>query len=339
MKCDGRNPCSRCVAYHVAADCTYETSVRQTKEDMRAEIDQLRQYARQSKRVLDAIASHNKFDDILEQLQSGVDIEDISKTLDATSSAPSIHDFYNTTQDMMVSRSRSMSSLNLHQSFSAVESRTDRSPLRSGLQSRRDFGQKLILGDEIDDSSPLSHHGPKLNNQSWTAVTTDAKLVEHLLALYFCWEYPIFATVSKEHFMEDFRKGYTRYCSSFLVNALLALACRFSDKPKNVLNVDNHIAAGDIFFAEALNLYQTEQDHHSLTSIQALGVMSIREASFGRINESSFLSTSSIRLAIEMGLHERTMGDDEVNDDRSEEDNMDESVRRATFWGAYSLNE
>lgn len=302
---------------------------------MRSEIDHLRQYARQCKMILEAIASHNKFDVILEKLRSGVGIEEISRTLDVTSSAPSIHDFYGS-QDEAFSGSSSTNLLNYYPPISAVESSIDQSPLGSGLQSRRHFGQRLLLGDEIDDSNPLTHHGPKLNDQSWTSATTDGELVEHLLALYFCWEYPIFATVSKEHFMEDFRKGYARYCSSLLVNALLALACRFSDKPKNILNVDNHIAAGDVFFAEALYLYKSEQDHHKLTSIQALGVMSIREASFGRINESSFLSTQSIRLAIEMGLHERTT---EENEDTDEEDNIEESVRRATFWGAYSLNE
>lgn len=62
---------------------------------------------------------------------------------------------------------------------------------------------------------------------SWTLITDDIELVHHLLALFFCWEYPTFVTFSREHFIYDFRNGAHRYCSPILVNALLAMGCRF----------------------------------------------------------------------------------------------------------------
>ena len=133
--------------------------------------------------------------------------------------------------------------------------------------------------------------------------------------------------------MEDYRKGSRRYCSSLLVNALLALACRFSDRPKMLSNPEDGTSAGDAFFAEAWRLMNEESDHHELTTVHALGVMSIREASCGRITRSSFLSGQSIRLAVEMGLHQETIyDDDEVGD-------AEKAVYEATFWGALSLNE
>jgi hypothetical protein len=90
--------------------------------------------------------------------------------------------------------------------------------------------------------------------------------------------------------MEDYRKGNRRCCSSLLVNALLALACRFSDRPSTLSNSGDRKASSDAFFAKALRPINTENDHHDLTMVQALGVMSIREASCGRIKQSSFLS-------------------------------------------------
>lgn len=304
---------------------------------MRTEIEQLRQYEKQTKVILEALASDNQSYDILAQLRNGIGLEDISKTLNSSSSASSFKQEGLDTPNEATSSGASVSNpSNVHHSLQSIRGRYSSGSLQSSSQSARNFGQQLILGDEINDTTPLSHHGPVRHDQSWTAVTTDGELVEHLLALYFCWEYPIFATVSKEHFMEDFRKGHERYCSSLLVNALLALACRFSDRPEAVLDLDEHTSAGDVFFAEALELYRSEEDRHNLTTIQALGVMSIREASCGRINESSFLSTQSIRLAIEMGLHGSS--DDEEDRDE-EEDDVEDSVRRATFWGAYSLNE
>jgi hypothetical protein len=164
-------------------------------------------------------------------------------------------------------------------------------------------------------------------------VTRDRDLVEHLLALYFCWEYPIFASLSKEHFLEDFRRGIPRYCCQLLVNALLALACRWSDRSSAQADPEDSATTGDHFFSEALKIYEAEEDHRVLTTIQALGIMSIREASRGRVSESIFFSGQSIRLALEMGLHlDAEDGDDEAAD-------ADEAVRGATFWGAFALDE
>jgi hypothetical protein len=163
----------------------------------------------------------------------------------------------------------------------------------------------------------------------WTTITNDINLILHLLALYFCWEYPTLASLSKEHFLRDFRHGRHRYCSSLLLNALLALGCRFSTHPITRENTQDPHSAGDHFFKESQRLFDQVMDRHSLTTIQALGIMSIREASCARGSESLYYAEQSIRLAIEMGLHH---GHDEEDEDEL-------AVRLATFWGAFSLDQ
>ncbi|KAF5697412.1 nitrogen assimilation transcription factor nirA [Fusarium mundagurra] len=175
----------------------------------------------------------------------------------------------------------------------------------------------------ILDQREWQHHPP-----AWTTVTNDINLVLHLLALYFCWEYPIFAPLSKKHFLQDFRDGRHRYCSPLLVNALLALGCRFSTNLITRVNSEDPQSAGDHFFKESQRLFDQETDNHSLTTIQALGIMSIREASCGRSSESRYYAGQSIQLAFEMCLH-RTP-------DKEDKDELD--VQLATFWGAFSLN-
>lgn len=165
---------------------------------------------------------------------------------------------------------------------------------------------------------------------TWTNITGDSGLVQHLLALYFCWEYPTFASLSKEHFLKDFMEGRPRFCSSILVNALLALGCRFSSQPNTRSNADDPHTSGNHFFKECQRLFYAEQNHHKLTTIQALGIMSIREASCGRDSESWYYAGQSIRLAIEMGLHR--LQDDGRDDDES-------AVQAATFWGAFALDQ
>lgn len=184
-------------------------------------------------------------------------------------------------------------------------------------------GLEQVLTPEIPDMTiPAS---------TWTNITSDSGLVQHLLALYFCWEYPTFASLSKEHFLKDFQNGTPRYCSSILVNALLALGCRFSSQPSTRANPDDPYSSGDHFFQECHRQFHKEQDHHTLTTIQALGIMSIREASCGRDSESWYYAGQSIRLAIEMGLHRVQEGDADDEDEVA--------VQAATFWGAFGLDQ
>jgi hypothetical protein len=177
--------------------------------------------------------------------------------------------------------------------------------------------------------APFDPPKMKASAATWTNITSDIYLVQHLLALYFCWEYPTFASFSKEHFLRDFKDGTHRYCSPMLLNALLALGCRFSTQPNTRANPDDPYSSGDHFFKESQRLFFLEESHHNLTTIQALGIMSIREASCGRDSESWYYAGQSIRLAIEMGLHRESMDGDE--------DEL--AVQAATFWGAFALDQ
>jgi hypothetical protein len=189
-----------------------------------------------------------------------------------------------------------------------------------GIQRFQGLEQILSPGNESEMKRPPG---------TWTSITNDVNLVQHLLALYFCWEYPTFASLSKEHFLRDFQDGRHRYCSPILVNALLALGCRFSTQPMTRANPNDPYSSGDHFFKESQRLFNGEVDHHSLTTIQALGIMSIREASCGRDSESWYYAGQSIRLALEMGLHRIHEDDDE--------DEL--AVQAATFWGAFALDQ
>ena len=200
-------------------------------------------------------------------------------------------------------------------------------PAASSVLDARSYGQGVILG-----SMDRSEQG-KSNSSRWTNVTSNDALVDHLMALYFCWEYPTFASLSKEHFLEDFKSGTARYCSPLLVNAILALGCRLSSQPETCSDPNDTSTSGDHFFAEAMRLLESEGSRQLITTIQALGLMSLREASCGRTSESLFLSGQSIRLAIELGLHQ----------DRQEDESMraeiDHEIRSATFWGAFALDQ
>ena len=127
---------------------------------------------------------------------------------------------------------------------------------------------------------------------SWTTVTTDPELVIHLLNMYFCWHYTFFVTLSRQAFNRHFRLGKpplgTRrkidYCTPLLVNAMLALGCHFSSRPEARANPSDAATAGDHFFREAKRILMEgeEYEHPRLPTVQALALMSVREAGCGR---------------------------------------------------------
>jgi len=87
---------------------------------------------------------------------------------------------------------------------------------------------------------------------SWTNVTDNAELIQHLLRLYFTYHYAYFTTLSKKSFFKDFLRGRqqqpSRACSSLLVNAMLALGCHFTAWPGARADPDDSATAGDHFF-------------------------------------------------------------------------------------------
>ncbi|TWU71340.1 hypothetical protein ED733_002248 [Metarhizium rileyi] len=372
-KCDGQKPCGRCKAQK-DIDCVYELPVRQSKENLRTEIESLRIRQRSSDHVFAALVRPNLWEEVLRRLRGGQAVESISDWLgSAVSSDVSGSDPIagSSSSGFGADPSRRIGRLSLGVDTGAAQQSGMRGDMRqnspwtiSQTGSTRSNSYSDAMNWTSDNAPAPQHaarvgswaegmppdHGPdaglpryrglehvlsyvddaevKVSPQSWTSITGDINLVQHLLALYFCWEYPTFASLSKEHFLQDFQDGRHRYCSPMLVNALLALGCRFSTHPMTRANPNDPYTSGDHFFKESQRLFIQETDHHTLTTIQALGIMSIREASCGRDSESWYYAGQSIRLAVEMGLHRIQDGLDE--------DEL--AVQAATFWGAFALD-
>ncbi|KAK1061372.1 Nitrogen assimilation transcription factor nit-4 [Friedmanniomyces endolithicus] len=196
-----------------------------------------------------------------------------------------------------------------------------------------------------DDSNESVDEYPQQEDPiaSWTNVTSDPELVVHLLNMYFTWHYTYFTTMSKTLFYRDFLLGKppptakrrTYYCSPLLVNAVLALGCHFTSHSGARLNPDDSATAGDHFFKEAKRLIMENDEHERsrLTTVQALGLMSVREAGCGREAKGWVYSGMGFRMSLDMGLNldsGRLTKNKGVNGDEAEED-----VRRITFWGSF----
>ena len=113
---------------------------------------------------------------------------------------------------------------------------------------------------------------------------------------------------------------------------MLALACRFSDQLEggDFIEVDT---TGDRFFEEAKDLLASETDPSVLT-VQALSLMSLREAGCGHDAIGYSYARQSIRMAVELGLHMNhiALEGEEISHEERE-------VRSVTFWGCFALDQ
>ncbi len=202
-------------------------------------------------------------------------------------------------------------------------------PAQDEAGETRHYGHSSNLGlVPYGDEMPLRH---TVSTESWTRITRDAEFVGHLMGLYFCWQHPFYVLFSKECFLHDMAQGRSKYCSPLLVNALLAAACTFSDRPEARTNPSDPHTAGDHFFAEARwLLYQNERS--TLTTVQALAIMGVREATCGRDSSGYQYAGRCIRMGLELGLHLcfKTAGNNALTPTEIE-------VRKITFWGCFAL--
>lgn len=204
----------------------------------------------------------------------------------------------------------------------------------------------IFLGDDAAPSSLGQQQPVKLMDSlagsaspliSWSSITSDPQLLMHLLQLYFTWHYTYFTTLSRSLFWRDFRLGKaalsarpgTAHCSELLVNAMLALGCHFTTWMAARADPADSATAGDHFFAEAKRLMLENDEHEkpALTTVQALALMSVREAGCGREARGWVYSGMSFRMACDLGLNlDAAVGDlDEAELD----------ARRITIWGCF----
>ncbi|KAH7136518.1 fungal-specific transcription factor domain-containing protein [Dactylonectria macrodidyma] len=176
---------------------------------------------------------------------------------------------------------------------------------------------------------------------TWTRVTRDAQLITHLMKMYFNWHYPYFTTLSKTMFFRDFMKGKsglgrgTVYCSSLLVNAMLALGCHFTSMAGAYGIAGDSRTKGDHFFAEAKRLIVENDEYEKprLVTVQALALMSVREAGCAREAKGWVYSGMSFRMAEDIGLN---LDVGELDKERMSDHEID--ARRITFWGCYMFD-
>ncbi|KAE8348680.1 fungal-specific transcription factor domain-containing protein [Aspergillus coremiiformis] len=339
-KCDGNLPsCAACSSvYHTT--CVYDpNSDHRRKGVYKKDTDTLRTKNATLLTLIQALLNYEEEEDafdLVRQIRSCDNLEDVAQSIMGQEKGSMA-----TSKDLVPNED--------HSSTEADQFESELAGKMSGLMldgSRKFIGgtSNLIFlppgsefydyNTDLDDQAMNQMHDRSITQ--WTKVTADEQLISHLMTMYFTWHYPFFTLLSKDLFYRDYIHGVpSQCCSSLLVNAMLALGCHFSSWDGAREDPQNLATAGDHFFKEAKRLVLENDEHANakLCTVQALALMSVREAGCGREGKGWVYSGMSFRMALDLGLNFDSTSLGARNLDEDEVD-----ARRITFWGCFLID-
>ncbi|USW57300.1 hypothetical protein Slin15195_G106190 [Septoria linicola] len=342
-KCDGNTPACAACSQVYGTECIYDpNSDHRRKGVYKNDADGLKTRNTTLQTLIEAILNYPEDDvaELVREIRTCESLDVMAEKIAAKEDGQLDEDGEEDDAPTQVERKGPMSAFESHLYGKMGDLRLDEGSVRyiGGTSNLIHLAQEEALNDSMDEY--LQQENPLL---SWTDVTGDPELVLHLVNMYFTWHYTFFTTMSKQLFLRDFMLGRpppharrkTHYCTPLLVNAILALGCHFTSHAGARDNPEDSATAGDHFFREAKRLIMENDEHEKphLTTVQALALMSVREAGCGREGRGWVYSGMSFRMACDMGLNldsGQLTNNRYVSGDENEED-----VRRVTFWGCY----
>ncbi|PYI02031.1 pathway-specific regulatory protein [Aspergillus sclerotiicarbonarius CBS 121057] len=180
----------------------------------------------------------------------------------------------------------------------------------------------------------------RLPAKPWTSVTDDDDLVSHLVSLYLVWDYPFFAFFDSQTFVKHMALGQVEsdFCSPFLVNALLANACYYSQYTEAYSIPGDVRTKGADFLAEAERHLQSHQFEKGgdirLASLQAHLLLYERYSLSGHDDWGYTMLHRAIEMAESLGIVNKpdlVLGTSQMSED------MIVSVKR-TAWGLFQVD-
>ncbi|KJZ68989.1 hypothetical protein HIM_11616 [Hirsutella minnesotensis 3608] len=337
-KCDGQAPCKRCV--EADEGCGYDNTRCESKDDLRAERDRLRKCNEENERLFLAIyaikdvdASHAYLQHLVEGTKSRRVILQELAHLDvdngrlSTTNVPA-------PESVAGSSSASLEDPVCAHCMSSISPPSIR-PSTSDSGNFSGYAETSKAASTPGLASPISLASFSFDGCShpqsdrWIRAGWTVASVRQLFDTLMTWDYLPFCLICKDPFLRDYYSGSTRYCSSALVNALLALAIRVVNE-----NIPETQSPGPgwsrskAFFDEAEAILHSTGPSDNLADIQALGMLSLYEVTCGREAEAQEFAESFAAQIGELCLQEPSLGAE------AEEYSK---VRATSYCGAVSL--
>ncbi|QGA12441.1 hypothetical protein EYB26_000085 [Talaromyces marneffei] len=170
----------------------------------------------------------------------------------------------------------------------------------------------------------------------WTTVTDDEAFVSHLVSLYFTWDYPFYSFLDLNVLIDQMRSRdlNSEFCSQFLVNALLAHACSYSEYSE-AYGIPGDVASkGAKFLKEAEKCLRQRRDDVGFSTLQGTMILYERYSMTGQDDLGYTMLHKAIDIADRLGY---IGGEGQTIDlSNKSQDFYNSSVK--TVWGLFQLD-
>ncbi|KAH7323267.1 hypothetical protein B0I35DRAFT_450360 [Stachybotrys elegans] len=140
----------------------------------------------------------------------------------------------------------------------------------------------------------------------WTTVCSDDALMRDLLGVFFRCEYQFTSAFQKDYFLEDMAAQEKDFCSSLLVNIVLAYSCVCSPRFTDCAMYWDPSTLLCRFLAEAKRIWELEAYKPRITSIQAGILFSVFHNLCGLDQIGQPYRVRAVAMAQELGLFDGT---------------------------------
>lgn len=275
-----------------------------TKDDLRAEVKTLKRERLNNRAVLRALLL-DKHEAIVQRLRSGETVDAIARSLggNGTGDGANMEEISEGGHEMpsspQLSTSKPLGSAGIGQESVSSSVSFDKgllTPIDTPSPSTGTRNMRPAASRRHSFNGNLLARGLSVaGSGTWTTVTPNRAIVNHLVQLFFSWEFPLFTMLSQDHFLRDFYGGGRQFCSPALVNAIASVATRHLESDQVQDELGETYLLGERFFRESRKLLVSESQTTALSSIQALALLALREMSCGRELEAQALCLQACR--------------------------------------------
>ncbi|KAJ3041018.1 hypothetical protein HK097_002401, partial [Rhizophlyctis rosea] len=157
-----------------------------------------------------------------------------------------------------------------------------------------DFGSS----GQYFNSPAMGYNSPVQSSIQPTPSAIPPEATAELIELYFHYVYPIMPLIHKPTFMRNLPNE-----SPLMLNAMYAVAARYSQHPAIRTNPNALYNSGDVFYIKARELVDHYMDVPNVSTVNALLVLATYAAGSGRGSAAWMYSGMAIRMAQELKLN------------------------------------
>ncbi|KAH6980204.1 hypothetical protein EDB82DRAFT_578349 [Fusarium venenatum] len=309
-RCGGERPiCFVCIRHGSSAECTYETKPAETQSQaLKRKYSAAEGENTVHRRFVDILRSHPAQDvnNILGRLRGGASVDELVRHIESgdmlleLSVAPEVQWRHN--PGGLLNIPDLLKTANNPYVKSIIYQIKFNSSSTAIPQSSPGTGSLALYNAPYHTATMVSTLLDTCEPSKWTTVSTDDELLREILRRYFTSVYMFLPFFDKDSFLYDMARGRNRFCSSLLVNAVLASGYRACPTLPDRHEFSNPSLLQYKFLSEARRLRELEAGESSITGIQTDMILHLEHGMNGQDKLGWSLCIAAVASAQELGL-------------------------------------